>query len=171
MRWLLLIFCCLVFAVGAQAQEQESKMMDRMMRPNMELSNPAQQKQFTAVEGVSVDKKFESKDFYPGHEHVTKEFSGTRSFLSRVFGTGKYARAEKAAEYRKSADLAFASAEFSNKKSAMVKESSFAQKSSATRDYSDNKPFLAKGTRQKQLSQEQHAMSIDEVRDLLNKGH
>ncbi len=172
MHGFLLLLNLLVFATAvAQAQEQEGKMMDRMMRPNMELANPAQNKKFTAVEGVSADKKFEAKQFYSGHEPVMKSFFGARSFLSKTFGTGKYARAEAAANYRQNADLAFASAQFQNKKGALVKESSFAKKKSATRDYAESKPFLAEGTRQKQLSEQSHAMTIDEVRDLLNKGH
>lgn len=171
MRGFLLIFSLLVLTTAAvRAQDQEGKMMDRMMRPNMELANPAQNKKFTAVEGTSVDKKFDAKQFYAGHEPVTKSFLGARSFLSKAFGTGKYARAEAAANYRKNADLAFASTQFQTNKSALVKESSFAKKSSATRDYAENKPFLAEGTRQKQLSEQSHAMTIDEVRDLLNKG-
>jgi hypothetical protein len=170
-RGFLRTFSLLVVATAiAEGQEQEGKMMDRMMRPNMELSNPAQDKKFTAVEGVSVDKKFEAKEFYSGHEPVTKSFFGARSFFSKAFGTGKYARAKAAANYRKNADLAFASTQFQSKKSEIVKESSFAKKKSATRDYAESKPFLAEGTRQKQLSEQSHAMTIDEVRDLLNKG-
>lgn len=170
MRWLPTL-CLLLFATAVvQAQDQESRMLERMMRPNMDLSNPAQDKKFTAVEGTSVDKKFEAKQFYSGHEPVTKSFLGTRSFLSKAFGTGKYARAETAASYRRNAHLAFASTEFQTQKSALVKQSSFAKKSAATRDYADSRPFIAKGTRQKQLSEQNHAMTIDEVRDLLNKG-
>lgn len=170
-RGFLLIFSLLIFtATLARAQEQERQMLDRMMRPNMELANPAQNKKFNAVEGVSVEKKFEAKQFCSGPEPETKSFLGARSFLSRAFGTGKYARTEAAANYRKNADLAFAATQLTEKKSALVKESSFAEKKSATHDYAESKPFLAKGTRQKQLSGQSHAMSIDEVRDLLNKG-
>jgi hypothetical protein len=157
-------------ASAAQAQAQESQIMERMMRPNMNLSNPAQDKKFTAVEGTPVEKKFEAKNFYAGETQSAKSFSGTRSFLSKAFGTGKYARAAAAASYRKNADLAFASTAFETRKSALVRESSFAKKSSATRDYAYNRPFLGKGTRQKQLSAQDKPMSIEEVRELLNKG-
>lgn len=170
MRSLLTTFCFLLLATAvAQAQDQESKMLERMMRPNMDLSNPAQNKKFTAVEGTSVDKKFEAKQFSAGDASLSKGFSGARSFLSKAFGTGKYARAEAAASYRKNADLAFANTEFVTQKSALIKQSSFAKKSAATHDYADQRPFVAKGTRQKQLSEQNHPMTIDEVRELLNK--
>lgn len=144
-------------------------MVDRLLRPNMELSNAAQNKSFTAVEGVSVDKKFNAKEYYSGNERSTKSFWGAKSFLSKSFGTGKYARAEAAANYRRNAEVAYASTEFQTKKSSLIHESSFAKKKVKVRDYADNRPFLAKGTRQKQLSQQDKPMSIDEVRELLNK--
>ena len=37
------------------------------------------------------------------------------------------------------------------------------------RDYADNRPFLGEGTRQEILSQEDKPLTIDEVRELLNK--
>ena len=144
-------------------------MMDRMMRPNMELSNPAQHKSFTAVEGVSVDRKFQAKEFVSGRETTTQSFAGAKSFLSITFGTGQYARAEAAANYRRNAEMAFASTEFETKKSSLIHESAYAKKRVKTRDYSDNRPFLAKGSRQKQLSQQDKPLSIDQVRELLNK--
>ena len=70
-------------ATVAQAQEQESKMMDRMMRPNMELANPAQNKKFIAVEGDSVEKKFEAKEFYSGQERRDEKLLRARAVFSQ----------------------------------------------------------------------------------------
>ncbi len=148
-------------------------MLDRMMRPNMELNNSAQNKKFTAVEGVSVDKKFQAKEFSAATAQSSKSFWGAKSFLSKTFGTGKYARAEAAANAKAAAELASATTEFQTGKSSLVKRSSFAEKTTRVRDYSDNRPFLAQGPRQKILDQQNqaHPMSIDDVRELLNKGH
>jgi hypothetical protein len=168
-RSLLLLFSVLIFASAAQAQEQEGKLVDRLLRPNMELSNPAQNKSFSAVEGTSINKKFNAKEFYSGPERPLKSFWGAKSFLSKTFGTGKYARAEAQANFKHNADVAYASTEFTTKQSSLIRESSFARKKVKVHDYADNRPFLAKGTRQKQLSQQDKPMSIDEVRELLNK--
>lgn len=169
MRWLLRFVCLLIFVSSARAQEQENKLVDRLLRPNMELVNPAQNKRFTAVGGISVDRRSSAKEFDSGHERPTKRFWGAKSFLSKTFGTGKYARAEAAANYRRNAERGDTSAEFQTKKSSLIHESSFAKKKVKTRDYADNRPFLAEGTRQKQLSQQDKPMTIDQVRELLNK--
>jgi hypothetical protein len=159
--------------MSARAQEQENKLVDRLLRPNMELSNPAQNQKFTAVEGVSVDKKFEAKSFSASTAQPSKSFWGARSFLSKTFGTGKYARAEAAANAKANAELAFASTEFQTKKSELAKPSAFSEKKEPVRDYADNHAFQAQGTRQKILDDQNqtHPMSIDDVRELLNKGH
>lgn len=169
MRGRLLLFGLTTFASLAYAQEQEHQMMDRIMRPNMSLSNPAQDRKFVAVEGTSIDRKFVAKGFYSGDEKSTKSFWGLRSFLSKVFGTEKSARSESAAKAKTNAETAFGSTPFATNKSALTHTSSQADKSSPVRDYADNRPFLAKGTRQQQLSEQNHALTIDEVRELLNK--
>lgn len=172
-RRFLVIVALFVCAVSARAQEQERKLVDRLLRPNMELSNSAQNKQFTAVDSVPADKRFEAKEFSAASVSQPRRFWGARSFLSNTFGTGKYARAEAAAGAKANAELAFASTEFQTKTTALVKGSSFADKSYAVRDYADSRPFLAHGTRQKILDEQNqsHPMSIDDVRELLNKGH
>jgi hypothetical protein len=167
-RWCLLFFGLTIGCSHLQAQEQENKLIDRIMRPNMALANPAQNKKFAAVEGTSVDKKFEAKQFYSGDTKTTKSFWGAKSFLSKTFGTGKFARAEAAANAKANADLAYASTQFQDKKSSLARTSSEAGKSVRVRDYADQRPFLAKGTRQKQLTQQNRPMTIDEVRELLN---
>ena len=168
MRWFLLLLGLVIST--ARAQEQENNLVNRLLRPDTSLSNSAQNKKFTAVEGTSVDKKFGAKEFYSGDARPTKSFWGAKSFLSKTFGTGKYARAEAAANAKANAELAYASREFETKKSSLASSSPFAGKSAKTRDYADNLTFLGEGTRQKQLSQQDHPMTIDEVRDLLNKG-
>ena len=171
MRWGIFLLSLIIFASAARAQEQEGKLVDRLLRPNMELSNSAQDKKFNAVEGTPVDRKFAAKNFYSGQERPTKSFAGTKSFFSKVFGPGKSAREESMASYKANADLAYASTEFKTNQSALVRKSSFADKKVKSRDYADNRPFLAEGTRQKILDQEhkERPMTIDEVRELLNK--
>ena len=140
------------------------------MRPNMSLTDPAQNRKFNAVEGTSVDKRFETKSFSGAEAQTSaKSFWGLRSFLSKSFGTGKFARAEAAAEAKASAEMAFASTEFAIGKSALIRAAPSTEKTIPTRAYAGTRPFLAKGTRQQQLSAQSHPMTIEEVRELLNK--
>ncbi len=168
MRWIFLVLCLTSFGFAARAQEQESKLLDRLLRPDMSLANSAQGKKFNAVDGAPVDKKFVAKTFSTGDERTSKSFWDSRSFLAKAFSAKSY-RTEAAANAKTSAEVAYANTQFTTKESSLARTSSDAEKIATVRDYPDNRPFLAKGTRQKILSQEDKPLTIDEVRDLLNK--
>ncbi|MEO6970107.1 MAG: hypothetical protein ABI217_04360, partial [Chthoniobacterales bacterium] len=122
-----------------------------------------------AAGGTSVDKKFDAKSFSAGDEKNQKTFSGTKSFLSRVFGTRTFTRAEAAANAKANADMAYANTQFTTKESSLIRSSSDSTKAAQVREYADQRPFLGKGTRQKILSQQDKPLTIDEVRELLNR--
>jgi hypothetical protein len=168
-RWIFFLLCLTNFGFPAHAQIQERKMADRLLEPDMTLANSAQDKKFVAVGGTSVDKKFEANSFSGGHEANTKSFGGSKSFLSRIFGTNKYARAEAAANAKSNAEIAYAHNQFTTHESSLVRQSSDSDKHSKAKDYPDQRPFLAKGTRQEILSQQDKPLTIDEVRELLNR--
>lgn len=169
MRWILFVLGLTSFAFAAHAQVQERKLVDRLMEPNMSLANSAQDKKFVAVEGTSIDKKFETNSFSTGHDANTKSFPGSKSFLAKIFGTGKYARAEAAANAKANAESAYANTKFATHDSSLVRQSSDSDKQSKVKDYPDQRPFLGKGTRQEILSQQDRPLTIDEVRELLNR--
>jgi hypothetical protein len=153
----------------ARAQDQENKLVDRLLRPDMTLTNQAQNKKFTGTGGTPVDKKFVAKSFYAGDERTTKRFAGEKDFSAKGFATKKFTRAERAANTKTNAGMANANAEFATRKSSLIRTASDEGKVAKTRDYADSRPFLVKGTRQKILSQEDKPLTIDEIRELLNK--
>jgi hypothetical protein len=166
-RRLVLLFC--LTAVSSQAQEQENKLVDRLLRPDMTLSNPAQNKKFTGTGGTPVDKKFAARSFYTVDGRMTKSFSGVKDCSARGFETKKYTRADQVSSAKSSVGVANANAEFVTKKSSLARTAREEGKAAATRVYADSRPFLAQGTRQKILSKENKPLTIDEVRQLLNK--
>ena len=135
----------------------------------MSLANPVQDRKFTSVGGTPVDKKFDAKTFSTGDEKAPKTFLGTKSFFSKVFGTRTFTRAEAAANAKTNADLAYANTQFKTNESSLIRPSPDAAKKARVREYADQRPFLGKGTRQKILSQEDRPLTIDEVRELLNR--
>ena len=134
----------------------------------MTLVNSAQDKKFIG-QGVTVDKKFVAKSFYSGDERMAKTFSGGKGFPAKGFETKKFARAERATNTKANAGLLYANAEFVTRKSSLIRTASDEGKVAKTRDDADSRPFLAKGTRQKILSEEDKPLTIDEIRELLNK--
>lgn len=167
MRAFLCLFCLLLCAGIGRAQEQENKLVDRLLKPDMTLANPAQNKQFTGTGTTAVDKKFEAKSFYSGAERTTKSFSGGKDFSAKGYETGKFGRAEKAANT--DGEPIYAKTKFLTGESSLVHSAREGEKVAPTRDYAGNRPFLGEGTRQKILSQQDKPLTIDEVRELLNK--
>ena len=75
---------------------------------------------------------------------------------------------EASANLRANVELVDAS-RYQLKQSNLVRTSSEAEKLVLLHEYPDTRPFLAKGTRQEVLSQQDRPLTIDEVRELLNK--
>jgi len=141
--------------------------MDRIMRPDMSLSNSAQNKKFVAAEGTSIDRKFETKSFYSGQEHSTTPFAGIRNFFARTFGAKRFPHDQNAAVGETKS--VYANRQAQTKTSSLIRTAPEQNQNAETHDYADNRPFLGKGTRQEILSKQNHPLTIDEVRELLNK--
>ena len=168
-RWLFLLPCLTTCVDFAHAQQPEGKFVHRLLRPDMSLVNSAQNKKFVAAEGTAVDKKFEAKSFYPGNERPIKSFWGVRNFFAKEFGTKKFSRSETRARAIAGAELAHTNSQALAKASLLIRAASEEGKVAATQGYADNRPFLGKGTRQEILSQQDRPLTIDQVRELLNR--
>jgi hypothetical protein len=150
------------------AQEQERKLLDRLLKPNMELANPAQDKQFSAT-GASVDKRAPSKSFDARKTSRTKSFAGERAFAAEQFATQNFVAADSRAnistksQLTKTGTVYFASAAHATR----VAPESDTTLTAAT--FAGNRPFLGRGKSQKALSARDTPLTIEQVRELLNK--
>jgi hypothetical protein len=161
MRFGLIISLCL-FCASVRAQEQERKLVERLLEPNTKLENSAQHKQFTGSGAVTA-KSASTRSFYVSDNKLTKTFADTREFTTRSYSSHQFAS--------KDANLppphqtqTFATAEARNISSARD-----ASRSHDTRQFSGNRPFLVQGKSQKALHTQNRPLSIDDVRELLNK--
>jgi hypothetical protein len=168
-RWFFPLLCLMTCPFSVGAQEQERKLVDRLLRPDLTLVNSAQDRKFTGPDITPVEKKVIAKLFHSGRERTARRFSGGKDFPVKQFETKEFGRAQGTAHTRANAEVASAKAEFVAGKSSLVRTSADEGKIAKTRDYGDSRPFLAKGTRQKNLSQEDKPLTIDEIRELLNK--
>lgn len=151
----------------SRAQEQENKLVDRLLKPDMTLANPAQNKQFNGTGSTPVEKKFEAKTFYSGNERTTKSFTGEKEYSAKSFTADKFTRTEKTANA--SGEPTYAGLKFATGSSSLVRTAADQSKTAPTRDYAGNRSFQGEGTRQKILSQQDKPLTIDEIRELLNK--
>jgi hypothetical protein len=164
--WLVL---SLLILPRVNAQEQENKLVDRLLRPDMTLQNNAQRKKFVAA-GVPLDRHATVREFYWQEKTNTKKFSNTRTrefsaqqYNSRSFHGNKDSATLNTKTIHKS-DLAFKTQTATGVRAAVN-----ADKKLSGREYAENRPFLDRGKSQKAFSQQNRPLTIDEVRELLNK--
>jgi len=150
------------------AQEQEGKLIDRLLRPNMSLANPAQNKQFAAAE-ASIDKRVQTGTVDTSGKSLTKSFGDTRvlspgEFAARHFRTGpSTANLPTRSQLPSTEPVHIVSATYG----ARVAPESV--KNIATAPFADNRPFLGQGKSQKALHAHDQPLTIEQVRELLNK--
>lgn len=182
MRSLLVILFLFAACGIAHAQQQERKLLDRLDKPDLNESFFAEKKGFS------------TKEFGGAHSAVLKEFHGLKKFTTKDFMTGSYGGAKSFWM----GDFKFSAASASTKgkhvilnldkpfdtKAAQVKTAREAEKGYKVREYATNQ-FAVRGTSQDRFDKEgpkalegqtavgwtgkMQTMTIDQVRDLLNK--
>jgi hypothetical protein len=168
-RMSLVLLASFGVVTATSAQEQERKLLDRLLRPDMTLANPAQKKQFVAGAG-RVDRRASLRSFYPPGKSVmtpsrhpvifaTNDFTPRRTqpaSTTRSFPNGP-PRTEPNSRYVAAAANVAQAAPESDRPG--VNGTAF----------SGSRPFLGRGKSQKELSAHDTPLTIDQVRDLLNK--
>jgi hypothetical protein len=168
-RVLLAFFGLTIFASLLLAQKEEGRLVDRLLRPDLSLQNSQQNKKFGAVESSAGNKEFEANSYSRRKERPTKSLLGIPDFLAGIFETKKFPGADGRANAATRATPAYVQRAAVTKKSTLAEKPSQAHKVADTLNYPDNRPFLGKGTRQEILSQLDHPLTIEEVRELLNR--
>jgi hypothetical protein len=166
---MIVAFTALLASVSAtSAQEQESKLVDRILKPNMSLVNSAQNKQFGAT-GTCVAKRAPSKSFYPPDKSLAKSFSAEyafspRQFAARHFRVGDSTANISARSQPSKTDTVYVMPAVYGTRVAAENGSSL-----AASPFAGNRPFLGQGKGQKALSARDTPLTIEQVRELLNK--
>lgn len=160
------VLCLSAFVcLPAQAQDQERGLIDRLLRPNMELRNPAQGKAFTTDSKIasrqanartfSVQSSAKQKEFADTRVVTAGQFSGRRT---NQLGTGfvQTANAGTPAQI----------------KAGSVRDGSVAYDAHTElsgRRFAGDRSFRDQGKSQKSLDRHNPPLTIDQVRELLNK--
>ena len=162
-----LFFVLLLLSPRAQAQQQETKLIDRLLRPDITLQNNAQNKKFIAAPAAR-DRQARVTKFYWLEKKIAKTFSNMREFSSQQFNTRSFYRPKDspsfAAKTASRSDLVFGTHDVTGVRNVAGSEKKF-----HGQDFPGNRPFLGQGKSQKALSQLDRPLTIEEVRELLNK--
>lgn len=166
----------IVFAFGflflsatiLHAQEQEKKLLDRLLKPDTSLQNEAQGKQFTPA-GATMTKTARTKSFFVAERKAEKGFWNTRQVPQKEFGTESSRYANAKADLNTRGKLAKVDSPYPANGYGDVHDAVDAKKSAATSDYPGNRAFIPNGKSQKSLKTQDRPLTIDQVRELLNK--
>lgn len=150
-----------------RAQDQERALVDRLLRPDTRLQNHAQNKKFLA-DGIGIDKRATVSAFYIPQKSKPASFAGIRElstdrFNSRSFEDGKRANVSAQKQAKNSADS------YSTSSVAKPPTARDAQKVQKGRTFADQRAFLGRGRSQKSLDRQNPPLTIQQVRELLNK--
>ncbi|HEY4282507.1 MAG TPA: hypothetical protein VGM62_05530 [Chthoniobacterales bacterium] len=160
---LLLLPLCYV-----QAQQQEKTLADRIMEPDMTLANSAQNKKFIA-DRTSVNKHAHVSTFYLEQKSPGKRYDGTRDFSAKNYDARGFKHGNEAVADNLAGKQAAATSYNEGSKTAATHSVHDQNKAQPAGPYGASRPYLEQGKSQKSLNRKTRPMTIDEVRDLLNK--
>jgi hypothetical protein len=160
----------------ARAQEQERKLIDRVLQPDMSLGNWMQGKTYYSggTTGLDATKGANVKEFDFVQKFSPKTFD-TKEYSARDYWQGDFKFSTKAADVKTDPNAG----KLYEVKSAPVKDARESGKGYSSRDKSyATREAIEKGkTSQAHLDEvflgkkDRGQMNMDEVRDLLNKDH
>src|SRR5205085_6315206 len=138
MRLSLLGLAFLALATASYAQEQERKLVDRLLSPNTKLANPDQNKKF-AGGSEAPTRSAATKSFYVSEKNLSKTFVTDRNAPTTSFRTRNYST--QAATVPTLQPMRG----YQTKKGSEPSPSTYSTKKYATRDFAGNRPFLGQG--------------------------
>lgn len=150
------------------AQERGDKLLDRLLRPNLSMTNPAQNKTFAAG-SASLEQRVQNKTFHAPEELAMDSFGGTRTLSPREFAVRHFRIGD-------STVAAARQSQFANAATVQVVSAASVNHAASENGHSlsaapsaDNRPFLGQGKSQRALRAYDRPLTIEQVRELLNK--
>jgi hypothetical protein len=162
------MFCLAISLLPTvRAQDQERALVDRLLKPDTTLQNHSQNKKFFA-DGAAIDKRATVSAFYTQQKSKPASFAGIRElstgrFNSRSFGDGNRVNASGQKQAKNSADSYLTSS------ATKLRNAPEIQKVQNSRTFADQRPFRDRGKSQKSLDRQNPPLTIEQVRELLNK--
>jgi len=166
-RTRLAIAFVLLSIASANAQQQDKKLLDRLLKPDASLQLNVQDKQFVAG-GAVLTKKARTKPFFVSQRSWEKQYGGTKEFQAKEFAAAQSRFASRQADTSSRNKLTKIDSPYSTT-AYVTRDAIDAAKKVDTADYPGARPFLLRGKSQKSLSAQDRQLTIDEVRELLNK--
>jgi hypothetical protein len=166
----LLAACLFLAALSCvRGQDQERNLVDRLLKPDMSLQNRAQNKKFIAANGASIDKRATASTFYVQTKLNSKRFSGTRDFSTWQFNARSFHGSDHAANFSSRKQITNSKRSYLTQTARSLRDARETGRTVDALIFAGNRPFLDQGKSQKALSRQKPPLTIEQVRELLNK--
>jgi hypothetical protein len=166
----ILAACALLAAFSCvRGQDQEHQLLNRLLKPDMSLQNTAQNKKFIAANGASINKPAAASTFYVQKKSSSKHFSGTRNFSAWQFNARAFHGGDNAANFSSPKQITTSTRSFSTQTARNLYDAHETGRTVDARIFAGSRPFLDQGKSQKALSRQNPPLTIEEVRELLNR--
>jgi hypothetical protein len=151
-----------------RAQEQERRLVDRLLKPDTTLENSAQNKKFVA-KGRTIEKQATVRSFYVSREPQTKQFADQREYSAKEFAAHHFRDGEMTATAQARAQRVKKFSIEDGTGALLIRDVPDGEKRIASTEFIGSRQFLGKGKSQKAVSQHDTPLTIEQVRELLNK--
>lgn len=168
-RMLAPLMTLLLGVCTAGAQTQEKKLVDRLLRPDTSMVNPAQEKKFAATGGVSFEKRIPARSFYVREKTLTKPFSAERALTPQQIAARHFRLGDSPANLSARTELVQKDRIISPPPVPGIRVAPESTTTAAVHEFSGNRPFLGRGKSQRALQAYNRPLTIEQVRELLNK--
>jgi hypothetical protein len=152
-----------------RGQEQERKLVDRLLKPDMGLKNDAQNKKFIGDRTSSTNKHATVETFYVEKKSNSKSFLAIGQFFAEHFNSRAFHGGRSAFNTSSQQAIGNSRPTYETQTARGIRDVPQSDKKVALRSYAENRPFLDEGKSQKSLNQQNAPLTIDQVRELLNK--
>jgi hypothetical protein len=167
-RLLVPLLILLLCALDLSAQEQEGKLLDRLLKPNTSLKNPAEGKQFVGAKAVSADKQLSPPSFSFPEKPPPKAFPDQHAVAPKKVAARNFDSGRSVADLSTRGRVPKADTSISPP-AVQVQVAPENGTTTPTREFAGSRPFLAEGKSQKALRTKNKPLTIEQVRELLNK--
>jgi hypothetical protein len=150
------------------AQQQEQRLVDRLLKPDTTLGNNAQDKKFVA-KSKKIEQQAPVKSFYVADKPQTKSFARQRDYSATEFAAHHFRDGELNATMQGRAQRVNTFVVDGATGTLVVRDVTDGKKKIASSEFEGERPFLDQGKSQKALSQHGTPLTIEQVRELLNK--
>jgi hypothetical protein len=167
---IILAIATLLAASVAFAQQPEGNLIDRLLRPNLALANPAQDKKFHGAQTTQFDKAVPAQSFNQIRSTAPKPWTGERVVTPQQFAARHFRAGDSPANISSRSQLTKSDTVIATPAArAATRVAPESTETNATREYAGTRPFLGKGKSQNALHSQDKPLTIEQVRELLNK--